>query len=196
MAHRIASDPRVLARVCASDKWRAIARCDSHARNVTTLLSFWTTTVTSALENGTVLDRALDSTVDDRDLNRGDRPFQIDYFSESRIVVARLCGSFETAGAWERLEAIGTEVRRHAVEGVLVDVRDSKYAPSASDAHAFATYLITFLGRRRLALMPGSVAHYRMARIIWADAALHGVSVKMFRDEQAAATWLRSADPR
>jgi hypothetical protein len=130
------------------------------------------------------------------DLNRGGRPFHIDYFSEPRIVVARFCGAFDTNGAWQRLEAIGTEVSRGAVEGVLLDVRDGRYTPDAADAHQFAAYLISILGRRRLAFLTRSVVQYGMARMIAADAAVHGVSVKVFQDERPAETWLCSTDMR
>jgi hypothetical protein len=136
------------------------------------------------------------STANGADLDCAETAFRPDYWSESRIVVARLCGSFDTAGAWQRLEAIGKEVTCRAVEGVLLDVRQSTYTPDPADAHAFAVYLISFLGRRRLAFITRSVVQYGMARMIAADAAVHGVSVKVFQGKQAAEAWLRSTDTR
>jgi hypothetical protein len=78
-------------------------------------------------ENGAFVGKTRDSIVDshgrDRDRDRGDTPCRIDYLSESRIVVARFCGSFDTDGAWQRLEIIGKEVSCRVVEGALLDVR-------------------------------------------------------------------------
>src|SRR5205823_12855794 len=99
-------------------------------------------------------------------------------------------------GAWQRLETIGNEVSRRPTEGVLLDVCDSTYTPGAADVRAFAAYLVSFLGRRRLAFITRSVVQYGMARMIAADAALHGVSVEVFQDTQQAESWLRSVDTK
>lgn len=134
------------------------------------------------------------STVDHVHLDRGGIQSRVTYLSEPRIVVARFCGSLDTDAVWQRLEGICNEVGRHAVEGVLVDVCDGTFTACPADIHAFAAYLISFLGRRRLAFITRSVIQYGMARMIAADAAAHGASVKVFRDHLQADVWLQSTD--
>jgi hypothetical protein len=134
------------------------------------------------------------STVVDHNPARGDTAFLMDYVLESRLLVTRLCRGVDTGGVWESFEVIGKEVRCRPVEGVLFDVRESEYVPSTADAHAFAAYAISFLGRRRLAFVTGSAIQYRMARLIAEDACAHRANVSVFQDEHRAATWLCSSD--
>jgi hypothetical protein len=123
-------------------------------------------------------------------------PFRVDYLFDSRILVARFCGWFDTTCAWQRLEAISTELKCRVVEGVLLDIRDSTYTSGEGDARAFAAYFSSFLGRRRLAFISRSVAQCRMGALIADEAAMHGVSAKVFQDKQRAEIWLGSTDRR
>jgi hypothetical protein len=128
-----------------------------------------------------------------RNSSRGDTA-RIAYVFESRLLVTRLCRGVDRRGVWTSFEAIGEDMSCRPVEGVLFDLRESDYVPDASDAHAFAAYMISFLGRRRLAFVTQSAIQYGMARMIAADARAHRVDVRVFQDEHRAATWLCSAD--
>ena len=136
------------------------------------------------------------STVDELERDGRGVAMRMDYAPESRVLVTRASRWIDRRGAWESLEAIGGEVSRRPVEGVLFDVCDSEYVPAEADAHAFAAYLIGFLGRRRLAFVTRSVIQYGMARMIATDAGAHGVSVRVFEDEEQAGSWLCSSDTR
>jgi hypothetical protein len=118
----------------------------------------------------------------------------MDYVFESRLLVTRLCRGIDTGGVWESFDVIRKESTRRPV--ALFDVRESEYVPSTADAHAFAAYVISFLGRRRLAFVTRSAIQYRMARMIVADTRAHRVNVSVFQDEHGAATWLCSSDSK
>jgi hypothetical protein len=177
--------------------WRNLAWCESDTANCRA--PFLPTTVPHSGISQFRIDaggRLLPgSTVDDLD-GDGSGAMRMDYAPESRVLVTRAPRWIDTRGAWESLEAIGGEVSRRPVEGVLFDVCNSEYVPAEADAHAFAAYLIAFLGRRRLAFLTRSVIQYGMARMIAADARAHGISVRVFQDEEQAGSWLCSCDTR
>jgi hypothetical protein len=132
--------------------------------------------------------------VDDRNVPPSDPAFRMHYMFESRLLATRLCRAVDAGGVWESFEAIGKEVSCRPVEGVLFDIRESEYVTSTAAAHAFAAYVISFFGRRRLAFLTRSAIQYGMARIIAADGRAHRVNVSVFQDEHRAARWLCSSD--
>jgi len=175
-----------------SARWesRAAKRCGWTTRNAPTWLPTIFPRATGAFDTRTP------GLTDGGDLDRGDISSGIDYLSETRIAVARFGGLVATRAAWQRLEAVAKEVGCRAVEGVLLDVRNSTFTADAAEARAFGVYLSSFLGRRRLAVVTRSVGQDDMARMIAAQAAVRRVSVKVFQEDQEAQTWLCSVDTR
>ena len=120
--------------------------------------------------------------------------FGVTYNSETRMLLARFRSS-DPQVIWECLETIGNEVGRCAVEGVLFDVRNSNFLLVAPDANSFAAQLATILGRRRFAYVTRTLVQSELAVLIATDAWTRRVSVKVFRNEQEAESWLCSSDP-
>jgi hypothetical protein len=133
---------------------------------------------------------------DPPEYGHGAEPIVVDYVPEHRIVLARFRGNVTVAMAREGVAAIKREVGAHAVEGVLIDVRDCEYTPTTDEAAAFAQEFGTMLGRRRLAFVTRLLVQYGIARLIAYQAQMFGVAAAVFQDEPGALAWLHSPDTR
>jgi uncharacterized protein (UPF0303 family) len=137
----------------------------------------------------------------DRDLpRRGESssaaPYTVDYVGEHRVVVGHFRGHFTAADAWQGLQAIRTAVAAHPVEGVLIDVRASDYTPTVEEVTGFAAEFVSFLGRRRLAVLTSLLVHYGLGRMMVQHAQARGIDAEVFIDEHEAIDWLHSPDTR
>ena len=74
--------------------------------------------------------------------------------------------------------------------GVLLDLRENDYTPSATEAHELTTlYLERFRGRP-LAMVVARLVQLGVANMISTIAELRGGSVRAFRDRNEAEAWL------
>ena len=74
--------------------------------------------------------------------------------------------------------------------GVLLDLRENDYTPSATEAHELTTlYLERFRGRP-LAMVVARLVQLGVANMISTIAELRGGSVRAFRDREEAEAWL------
>ncbi len=121
-------------------------------------------------------------------------PFAVEVLEEDRLVLARLAGPFTVSEAHAALAAIKNRITAYPVEGVLLDLRGVEYTSTLDEAVDFlAEDFVSFLGRRRLAFVTVSPAHYGMARMISRRLESRGVEADVYADEHAALEWLHSS---
>ena len=76
--------------------------------------------------------------------------------------------------------------------GILLDLRENDYTPSAPEAHELTTlYLEKFRGRP-LAMIVSRMVQLGVANMISTIAELRGGSVRAFRDRKEGEDWLAS----
>lgn len=123
-------------------------------------------------------------------------PYAVDYLADQRVAVGRFRGHFTAEDAWHGIQAIKAAVAANPVEGVLVDVRASDFAPTVEDVTGFAAEFVSFLGRRRLAVLTRLLVHYGLGRMMVQQAQARDIDAQVFLDEHEALDWLRSPDTR
>ncbi len=131
-----------------------------------------------------------------RDETSGAAPYAVDYAADQRVVVARFRGQFTADEAWQGLQVIKTAVAANPVEGVLIDVRASDFTPTVEDVTGFAAEFVSFLGRRRLAVLTRLLVHYGLGRMMVQHAQARDIDAQVFIDEHEALEWLHSPDTR
>src|SRR4030095_4510907 len=72
---------------------------------------------------------------------------------ENGVVLARFHGSSDAQEALSGIAEIRSLVDDRPVDGVLIDVRDADYVPAPGEVRNLVIELVSFLGRRRLALV-------------------------------------------
>jgi hypothetical protein len=122
-------------------------------------------------------------------------PYDLVVDEDTGILQARFFGPGNVSEAWKGVAAIRTRVANAPVDGILVDVRDSTYTPSADEARNFAIEFVSFLGRRRLAFVTRLPVHYVVAGSVAQQAVSRGVDARVFHEHVVeAVAWLQSAD--
>jgi len=109
---------------------------------------------------------------------------------DNGVVLARFHGSSDAQEALSGLAEIRSLVNDRPVDGVLIDVRDADYVPAPGEVRNLVIELVSFLGRRRLALITRAEAGTDLARMIAREAAARGLEVEVFHDQPGASEWL------
>jgi hypothetical protein len=122
-------------------------------------------------------------------------PYDLSLDELTGILRARFYGSVDAAEAWRGVAAVRRHLEDALVAGILLDVRESSYAPSVDEVRNFAIEFVSFLGRSRLAFVTRSEAQDARARSLADQAASRGIDVRVFQqNEQEALSWLQSVD--
>jgi hypothetical protein len=116
--------------------------------------------------------------------------------SEDGLAIATFSGECDPREAWKGIAAIRATVHSEAIDGVLIDVRDVTYTPSPDEVYKLANEFVTFLGRRRLAIVTHGRIHTEIARNMANVVARYGLDMQVFDTPDIASRWLSTPDER
>lgn len=109
---------------------------------------------------------------------------------ERRIMIVVATAPNDRASTSLGIEEFSKDPRLAPGFGVLLDLRENDYTPSAPEAHELTNlYLDKFRGRP-LALVVARLVQLGVANMIATIAELRGGSVRAFRDRNEAEVWL------
>jgi hypothetical protein len=119
-------------------------------------------------------------------------PVTFEIHEEARLVTLA-CGN-TSLNQWRRvMREVLAHPRFAPGYSFLVDCRTATLVPSTDDVHGVVTFIArqaSQLGRGRWAVVAEQPAGYGMARMASALGDAAGVSLKAFRDIEAARAWL------
>lgn len=96
----------------------------------------------------------------------------------------------------ELIDALHARAAGERIVGVLIDIRELAYLPTAEEAHSLGEWYATFsvACRARIAFLAPPGAEFGVARMVGIIAELRGAAAAVFSDSADALAWLQGQD--
>jgi hypothetical protein len=122
-------------------------------------------------------------------------PYTVTFSADGSFVRLTARGSFDFASSLSVFEDVAKLLEQHPEAGILVDVREIRYTPSAQDVRQFATAHseMTRTRHNAHAVVTAPGVNYGMARMVCTLIEIAGGRSRAFTNLEEAERWLSDA---